>query len=298
MGSLLGFLRYNSYPARVFMGDGGSQLLGFTVGVLAVLLTQNEALPFSAALPLLLLGLPILDTLTVMAHAPARGPLAVLGRPQPPASPAARPRLRALRGRGRDLPAAGRAVPAGVASCVTSSDVAIVAVFRGSRRRCCWRCSWPSVAAGAGAASASSGSERAGSARRLPWLKAAAAHAALDRDRGHGLRRWPTSRAWRSRRASVGRDIGWLAAGPAPRCSALAIAAALADARASSAITQGALYVAVVMAVYLDHVEPDLPKLFVVAKLVLFPVLAAGRRACACACRANGASRSRRSTCW
>ena len=62
MGALLGFLRYNSYPAQVFMGDGGSQFLGFTVGVLAVLLTQNDALPFSAALPLLLLGLPILDS--------------------------------------------------------------------------------------------------------------------------------------------------------------------------------------------------------------------------------------------
>ena len=37
MGSLLGFLRYNSFPARMFMGDGGSQFLGFTVGVLAVL---------------------------------------------------------------------------------------------------------------------------------------------------------------------------------------------------------------------------------------------------------------------
>ena len=67
MGSLLGFLRYNTHPASVFMGDGGSQFLGFTVGVLAVLLTQHEALPYSAAMPLLLLGLPILDTLTVMA---------------------------------------------------------------------------------------------------------------------------------------------------------------------------------------------------------------------------------------
>ena len=67
MGSLLGFLRYNSYPARVFMGDGGSQFLGFTVGVLAVVLTQDASMPLSAALPLLLLGLPILDTLTVMA---------------------------------------------------------------------------------------------------------------------------------------------------------------------------------------------------------------------------------------
>jgi len=67
-GSLLGFLRYNTYPARVFMGDGGSQFLGFTVAVITVLLTQVETAPLSAALPLLLLGMPIIDTLMVMAQ--------------------------------------------------------------------------------------------------------------------------------------------------------------------------------------------------------------------------------------
>ncbi len=66
-GSILGFLRYNTHPARVFMGDGGSQFLGFTVATLAVLLTQDAGVTISAALPLLLLGLPILDTLMVMA---------------------------------------------------------------------------------------------------------------------------------------------------------------------------------------------------------------------------------------
>jgi UDP-GlcNAc:undecaprenyl-phosphate/decaprenyl-phosphate GlcNAc-1-phosphate transferase len=68
MGSLLGFLRFNSYPARIFMGDGGSQWLGFTAGVAAVALTQDPAVPYSAALPLLLLGLPIIDTLMVMVR--------------------------------------------------------------------------------------------------------------------------------------------------------------------------------------------------------------------------------------
>src|SRR3979411_3218518 len=48
------------------MGDSGSQMLGFSVGALALLATQGEASPLSAALPLLLLGLPIMDTLTVM----------------------------------------------------------------------------------------------------------------------------------------------------------------------------------------------------------------------------------------
>jgi UDP-GlcNAc:undecaprenyl-phosphate GlcNAc-1-phosphate transferase len=67
-GAILGFLRFNTHPARVFMGDGGSQVLGFSIGVLAILATQNETSAVSAALPLLLLGLPILDTLTVITR--------------------------------------------------------------------------------------------------------------------------------------------------------------------------------------------------------------------------------------
>lgn len=72
-GAILGFLRFNTHPARVFMGDGGSQMLGFSIGVLAILATQREASALSASLPLLLLGLPILDTLTVMVRRVAAG---------------------------------------------------------------------------------------------------------------------------------------------------------------------------------------------------------------------------------
>ncbi|MDA8095091.1 MAG: MraY family glycosyltransferase [Betaproteobacteria bacterium] len=66
MGSILGFLRFNTYPARIFMGDGGSQFLGFSTGVLAIMLTQRPDTPLSPAIPAMLLGLPILDTLMVM----------------------------------------------------------------------------------------------------------------------------------------------------------------------------------------------------------------------------------------
>jgi UDP-GlcNAc:undecaprenyl-phosphate GlcNAc-1-phosphate transferase len=68
IGSILGFLRFNTYPARVFMGDGGSQFLGFSLGVLAVMMTHAQFGALSAALPALLLGLPILDTAMVMAQ--------------------------------------------------------------------------------------------------------------------------------------------------------------------------------------------------------------------------------------
>jgi UDP-GlcNAc:undecaprenyl-phosphate GlcNAc-1-phosphate transferase len=67
-GAVLGFLRFNTHPASVFMGDAGSQLLGFTIGVLSIAATQNLSSQVSAALPVLLLALPILDTLSVMVQ--------------------------------------------------------------------------------------------------------------------------------------------------------------------------------------------------------------------------------------
>lgn len=73
LGGILGFLRYNTHPAHVFTGDGGSQFLGFTLGFLAVYLTQNTNPALSPALPLLLLGLPIADLLSVMAQRARRG---------------------------------------------------------------------------------------------------------------------------------------------------------------------------------------------------------------------------------
>jgi UDP-GlcNAc:undecaprenyl-phosphate/decaprenyl-phosphate GlcNAc-1-phosphate transferase len=73
LGGLLGFLRYNTYPARIFMGDCGSQLLGFIMGVLAILLTSSTSGPFSPVLALLLLGLPFLDTLGVIGQRLAEG---------------------------------------------------------------------------------------------------------------------------------------------------------------------------------------------------------------------------------
>jgi UDP-GlcNAc:undecaprenyl-phosphate GlcNAc-1-phosphate transferase len=66
VGATLGFLRFNTYPARVFMGDCGSQVLGFSMGVLSVAVTQDESSALSAALPLLLVGMPVIDTGSVM----------------------------------------------------------------------------------------------------------------------------------------------------------------------------------------------------------------------------------------
>jgi UDP-GlcNAc:undecaprenyl-phosphate/decaprenyl-phosphate GlcNAc-1-phosphate transferase len=65
LGGIIGFLRYNSHPAMLFMGDAGSQLLGFFLGVFAIAITQCET-PYSKILALPIIGFPILDTLTVM----------------------------------------------------------------------------------------------------------------------------------------------------------------------------------------------------------------------------------------
>ncbi|MGD8673304.1 MAG: MraY family glycosyltransferase [Thiogranum sp.] len=66
IGGILGFLRYNTHPARVFMGDSGSQFIGYTLAFLAILITQRVDLSLSPAVVLLLLGLPIADILVVM----------------------------------------------------------------------------------------------------------------------------------------------------------------------------------------------------------------------------------------
>jgi UDP-GlcNAc:undecaprenyl-phosphate GlcNAc-1-phosphate transferase len=65
IGGVFGFLRYNTHPAVVFMGDSGSQVIGFSLGVLAVLLTQDVDTSLSPAVAVLLLGLPIADILYV-----------------------------------------------------------------------------------------------------------------------------------------------------------------------------------------------------------------------------------------
>ena len=63
MGSCLGFLRYNFNPAQIFLGDSGSQFLGFTIAVATLLEHQYKAAAAVALLiPLMALALPIFDT--------------------------------------------------------------------------------------------------------------------------------------------------------------------------------------------------------------------------------------------
>jgi UDP-GlcNAc:undecaprenyl-phosphate/decaprenyl-phosphate GlcNAc-1-phosphate transferase len=62
LGSILGFLLYNFHPARIFLGDSGSLLLGYFIAVLSLLGLYKSVTLFSFIVPLFLLGVPIYDT--------------------------------------------------------------------------------------------------------------------------------------------------------------------------------------------------------------------------------------------
>jgi len=72
-GAIIGFLRFNTHPATLFMGDAGSQLLGYSAAYLSISLTQQADSRLSPLLPLIILGFPILDTITVMFSRLAAG---------------------------------------------------------------------------------------------------------------------------------------------------------------------------------------------------------------------------------
>jgi UDP-GlcNAc:undecaprenyl-phosphate GlcNAc-1-phosphate transferase len=61
-GSLIGFLRYNFNPARIFLGDSGSLFIGFVLAVVSVRGSQKGTTAVAVMVPLLVLGLPLLDT--------------------------------------------------------------------------------------------------------------------------------------------------------------------------------------------------------------------------------------------
>jgi len=62
VASILGFLPYNFYPAKTFMGDGGSNFLGFVLACLAIMGTAKSAALISLFIPVIILGIPIFDT--------------------------------------------------------------------------------------------------------------------------------------------------------------------------------------------------------------------------------------------
>ena len=62
-GACLAFLRYNFHPATIFLGDTGSMFIGLVLGVVALESFTKNTFLLSLAIPMLVLGVPIYDTL-------------------------------------------------------------------------------------------------------------------------------------------------------------------------------------------------------------------------------------------
>ena len=60
-GAIAGFLRYNFNPASIFLGDCGSQLIGFLLSAIAIAGSQKSPTVVAVAIPVVSLGLPIVD---------------------------------------------------------------------------------------------------------------------------------------------------------------------------------------------------------------------------------------------
>jgi UDP-GlcNAc:undecaprenyl-phosphate GlcNAc-1-phosphate transferase len=75
-GACLGFLRHNFYPARIFMGDSGALLLGYTLAAVSVQGLLKTAALATLILPLLVLAVPVVDTsFVVLKRLKSRQPI-------------------------------------------------------------------------------------------------------------------------------------------------------------------------------------------------------------------------------
>jgi UDP-GlcNAc:undecaprenyl-phosphate GlcNAc-1-phosphate transferase len=65
-GSIMGFLKYNFHPASIFLGDSGAYFLGFVISVLSIMSGQKGTTSVAILIPIIALGLPIMDTILSM----------------------------------------------------------------------------------------------------------------------------------------------------------------------------------------------------------------------------------------
>jgi UDP-GlcNAc:undecaprenyl-phosphate GlcNAc-1-phosphate transferase len=76
-GGLVGFLHYNFNPARIFLGDSGSLFLGFFLAVMSIETSTKGSTTIAILVPILALGLPIIDTLLAMVRRVMRSVLSL-----------------------------------------------------------------------------------------------------------------------------------------------------------------------------------------------------------------------------
>jgi UDP-GlcNAc:undecaprenyl-phosphate/decaprenyl-phosphate GlcNAc-1-phosphate transferase len=73
LGAALGFLRWNFNPAKIFMGDAGAMFLGFLMATLSLKIRPDGQAPANWLVPILVLGVPVLDTSLVSISRARRG---------------------------------------------------------------------------------------------------------------------------------------------------------------------------------------------------------------------------------
>lgn len=73
IGALVGFLRYNFPPAKIYMGDGGAYFLGFLIGMLTLVHSQKGTIAAALVAPLFALALPILDVCLAIVRRGLKG---------------------------------------------------------------------------------------------------------------------------------------------------------------------------------------------------------------------------------
>lgn len=66
VGACIGFLRFNFNPASIFMGDSGALFLGFALACISLLGVMKSVAAITLAVPLLIVGVPIFDTLSAI----------------------------------------------------------------------------------------------------------------------------------------------------------------------------------------------------------------------------------------
>ena len=142
-GAALGFLVHNFHPASVFMGDAGANLLGYLLGVVAVVGSLKTNAVVALLVPLVILAVPVARHRLRRRQAAQVRPQALVGGRQPLPSPDGADRV--LAAQDRRLPvrldrAAGRA---GGRRCGCCRSIATTTTRMGGSR--CWSC-WRSSA--------------------------------------------------------------------------------------------------------------------------------------------------------
>jgi len=72
-GALLGFLKFNFPPARIYLGDGGAYFIGFQVAMFSLAGSQKGAILAALIAPLFVLAFPIADTAITVLRRGLRG---------------------------------------------------------------------------------------------------------------------------------------------------------------------------------------------------------------------------------